>query len=247
MVEYFEYDYAGDAFRLFGMPHIVALALFLVCCVALIAFGSRIPASRRSVFRLSLAAALLVNEVIYHAWGVTVGIWSLETYLPLHLCSMLVWIAAIMLLTRSFALYEFVYFLGIAGATQAVITPDAGPFGFPHYRFFQVIISHSLIVLSALYMTTVEGFRPTLRSAVRVFLGLNVYALLVGAVNATIGSNYLFLSAKPETASLMDVLPPWPWYLAVLEAIAVLSLALLYLPFRRTGRTALPAGLQLRR
>jgi hypothetical integral membrane protein (TIGR02206 family) len=242
MAEYFEYDYAGDAFRLFGTPHIVALAVFLGSCAVLLTRGSRIPANRRTVFRLSLAAALLANEVIYHAWGISVGIWSIETHLPLHLCSMLVWVTAIMLLTRSCALYEIVYFLGIAGATQAVITPDAGPYGFPHYRFFQVIFSHALIVFSALYMTAAEGYRPTWQSAVRVFVGLNMYALLVAMVNRMLGSNYLFLSAKPETASLMDVLPPWPWYLAVLEAIAVLLLGLLYLPFRRTGRTALLAG-----
>jgi hypothetical integral membrane protein (TIGR02206 family) len=53
----------------------------------------------------------------------------------------------------------------------------------------------------------------------------------VGIVNALLGSNYLFIAHKPATASLLDVLPPWPWYLPILEAIALVLIGLLYLPF----------------
>jgi hypothetical integral membrane protein (TIGR02206 family) len=66
-----------------------------------------------------------------------------------------------MLITKNCLIYEFAYLIGIAGALQAVLTPDLGQYAFPHYRYFQVFISHGLIIISALYMTIVEGFRPT--------------------------------------------------------------------------------------
>jgi hypothetical integral membrane protein (TIGR02206 family) len=143
----------------------------------------------------------------------------------------LVFLSAVMLITRSYGLYEVVYFLGIAGATQAILTPDAGAYGFPHFRFFQVFVSHGAIVTAATYMTIVEGYRPTRASIGRVLVRGNLYALAVGIVNALIGSNYLFIARKPETASLLDVLPPWPWYLPILELIALVMIGLLYLPF----------------
>jgi len=37
---------------------------------------------------------------------------------------------------------------------------------------------------------------------------------------------------KPPTASLLDLLPPWPWYILWMEAIGLVVMCLiLYLPF----------------
>ena len=49
--------------------------------------------------------------------------------------------------------------------------------------------------------------------------------------NLLIGSNYLFIAHKPATASLMDVLPPWPVYIIFIEIIGVVVSLLLYAPF----------------
>jgi len=156
------------------------------------------------------------------------------------MCSVLVFLSAVMLLNRRFLLFELVYFWGIAGATQALLTPDIGIYGFPLYRFFQAFLSHGAIATAAVYMAAVERFRPTFKSVVRVFIIENIYAVVVGLINALIGSNYLFISRKPETASLLDVLPAWPWYILVMEGMAVVLLLLLYLPFVRAKRNSVP-------
>ena len=121
--------------------------------------------------------------------------------------------------------------MGIGGAMQALLTPDVGIYGFPHYRFFQTFISHGLLVSAPLYLTIVEGFRPTWKSLVRVIVGMNLYMLVVFFINQAIGSNYLFVAHKPYTPSLLDVLPAWPIYLLYIEAIGIAVSLLLYLPF----------------
>jgi hypothetical integral membrane protein (TIGR02206 family) len=93
------------------------------------------------------------------------------------------------------------------------------------------MLSHGTIITSAIYMTAVEGFRPTQRSLVRVLVGANLYMVAVGLVNWAIGSNYLFIAHKPATASLLDMLPAWPWYILYIEALGVVCCLLLYLPF----------------
>jgi uncharacterized membrane protein YwaF len=40
---------------------------------------------------------------------------------------------AYMLVTRSYVVYEFAYFMGIASAIQALLTPDLGLYGFPTF------------------------------------------------------------------------------------------------------------------
>jgi hypothetical integral membrane protein (TIGR02206 family) len=147
------------------------------------------------------------------------------------MCSLFVWLTAIMLLTRSYRVYEFAYFLGIGGAIQALITPNVGPFGFPHFRFFQAFFMHAPIVLGSVFMTTVEGYRPTGKSLLRVAVGTNLYMAAVFGINMLLGSNYMFIAQKPPTASLIDYLAPWPWYILELEAIGAAICLVLYLPF----------------
>jgi hypothetical integral membrane protein (TIGR02206 family) len=112
-----------------------------------------------------------------------------------------------------------------------LLTPNIGIYGFPHYRYFQTMISHGLLITSAVYLTTVEGMRPTWRSMMRVMLVTNVYMVVVFFINQLIGSNYLYVAHKPPGPTLLDSLPEWPWYLLYMEAIGLVMFLLLYLPF----------------
>jgi hypothetical integral membrane protein (TIGR02206 family) len=136
-----------------------------------------------------------------------------------------------MLISKNYSIYEFVYFLGIGGALQGLLTPDVGIFGFPHYRYFQTFMSHGLLVGAGVYMTVVEGFRPTWKSIMRIFAVSNIYMVIVFFINLALGSNYLWINAKPPMASIMDLLPAWPFYIPWMEAIGLLSCLLLYIPF----------------
>jgi len=229
MDQFFVKDWSGEAFILFGPGHLAALGV--VAVVILLLPLLRGKPRLQVIFRYSLAALLIVDELMWHWWNWSIGQWTVQTMLPLHLCSIFVFLSAIMLVTRSLRIYEFAYFIGIGAAMQALLTPDAGQYGFPHFRAFQVMISHGSIMTAAIYMTLVEGYRPTWKSLGRVFLWTNVYMAAVFVLNQAIGSNYLFVAHKPETASLMDVLGPWPWYILAVEAIALVICLLLYLPF----------------
>lgn len=229
-------DWAGDPFILFGPGHLTALGIILLVNILLVYFGRR--ASGRGLIRWSLAVLLLVDEAVWHLWNAVTGQWTLQTMLPLHLCSVFVYLSAYMLVTRNYRIYEFAYLLGIAGALQALLTPDAGKYGFPHLRAFQVMISHGAIITSAVYMTLVENFRPTWASVRRVLIGANLYMLVIFVLNLLIGSNYLFIAHKPETASLLDVLPPWPYYILIIELLGWAFCLLLYLPFMIRDRFA---------
>jgi hypothetical integral membrane protein (TIGR02206 family) len=230
MIDFFAGDYQGPAFELFGNTHLAALGALVLLNLILISFRNASDGTKATL-RWLLALFLLVNEIAWHYWNYSVGRWTLQTMLPLHLCSILVWLGALMLMTKSYRIYEFMYFMGIAGAIQALATPDLGIYGFPHFRFFQTFTSHGLIVTSAIYMTVVEGFRPTLKSILRVVIWTNVYALIVFFINSAIGSNYLMINHKPELPSLLDLLPEWPIYILYMELIGFVSILLLYFPF----------------
>jgi hypothetical integral membrane protein (TIGR02206 family) len=230
MEQFFAKDWGGAPFVMFGLPHLAALSIIVLLNIWLNRFKGA-PEKTRRIIRWTMASVLWANEIGWHVWNYFTGQWTIQTMLPLHLCSVLVWVGALALVTKNYLIYEFMYFMGIAGAIQALLTPDVGIYGFPHYRFFQTYISHGLIITSAVYMTVVEGYRPTWKSFGRVVLWMNIYMAVVFVVNTAIGSNYLFIAHKPPTASLLDLLPPWPWYIIYIEVIGLVMCLLLYLPF----------------
>ena len=238
--EFFAKDWHGAPFELFGPAHLTALAVIFLINILIVYLRNNFSPRARLATRYTLAALLLINETGWHLWNYSIGQWTIQTMLPLHLCSLLVFASAYMLITKSYAIYEFAYFLGIGAAVQALITPDAGIYGFPHFRFFQVMISHGVMVTAAIYMTAAEKYRPYPRSLLRLLIWGNVYMVAVFILNQWLGSNYLFIAHKPETPSLIDVLGPWPWYILSLEAFAIVVFCLLYLPFaikdRRQGK-----------
>jgi hypothetical integral membrane protein (TIGR02206 family) len=95
----------------------------------------------------------------------------------------------------------------------------------------QTFIAHGLLINIAIYMTVVEGFRPTLQSFKRVFIWTNLYMIVIFFLNLAIGSNYLFIAYKPNFPTLLDMLAPWPWYILELEAIGFAIFFILYIPF----------------
>lgn len=236
MQQYFAYNYTGGAFELFGTGHLVYLAI-IAGIIAFLIWGWRDPSekSKRSA-RLVIASIMLLNEIAWHSWNIATGAWTIKEHIPFHLCGIAIWSSIYMLLTRDFRVYQIIFFIALAGAIQGVITPPAGEYGLPHFRAFQTLISHGMVVIATVYIATIERARPTWSSIWKTMLFLNVYLALMFGVNMLLDSNYLFTMRKPETASLFDLLGPWPWYLVAAEILAVMLFSLLYLPFALSDR-----------
>ena len=236
MQKYFDYNYNGPPFDVFGAGHVTALC-FIAMIIGYLFRGWKKPgaqAKRRA--RLLLMWVILIVESSWHVWSLATDTWTIQRHLPLHTCSMGIWLSVVMLATRSYRLYEILFFVGIAGATQALLTPSMGPYGLPHFWAVQSLASHGLLVIALVYMTAIEGFRPTWKSVWRTMLVLNLYMLFVTGVNYLIGSNYMYTLHKPATASLLDAMGPWPWYIVSGEFVAVLFFSLLYVPFALSNR-----------
>lgn len=232
MDRYFSEDCPEGPFVLLSHPHLGAVLLITAACIALYVFRNLfISEKSRSKFRQALASMLILQEISFHIWNIATGQWTIEYALPLQLCGISTILAAVMLISKSYSIYEVVYFWGIAGAVQAILTPEIGVYTFPHFRYFQFFLGHGGIIVACLFMTFVEDFKPRLKSVWKAVIYLNAYAALVGVFNKVTGANYLFICQKPEISSVMDYLGPWPWYIISLELAAVVNFLILYIPF----------------
>jgi len=230
MDKYFAWDYTGAPFQLFGPAHIAALLALVLIGYGLMQFKNADERTRRKV-SIALGVFLWINESIWHLWNAYWGHWNIQTLLPLNACSILIWLGGFMFIFKNYTIYEFVYFMGMGGAFQYLMTPDLGIYGFPHFRYWQTFLAHGILFISPIYMTVVEGFRPTWKSFWRVIIGSNIYMGFVFIINRAIGSDYLFINGKPATASILDLLPPWPVYILYMEALGLITFLILYSPF----------------
>jgi hypothetical integral membrane protein (TIGR02206 family) len=226
-----------NSFQAYSTSHWIALLIFVIGVLLLYLLRNWLKGERRSkVVRYGLALVLVLSEVSLNVWYVAEGVYRVKDTLPLELCSISLYFCVFMLLFRSRFLFQIVYFTGIGGALQALLTPVLG-YPFPHYRFIEFFIAHITIIIAVLFMVWVEGYRPTLKSIAITMGFLNVMLVIIVGVNYLTGGNYMFLARKPDTASLLDVLGPYPWYLLSLEAVALVLFLLLYAPFSRSSRT----------
>ncbi len=223
---------AYEPFIAFSPAHLTALALFGAAAALLFVFRRFIRSRPKFAFtlRMALLVVLIGAEASLLIWYIARGVWEARFTLPLELCSLMLLAAILMLLTRSRFLTGLVFFAGIGGALQALITPNLA-YAYPHFRFIQFFAAHAAIILSALYMIWIERFRATWRTLLSAMLTLNVIALAVYLIDRLLDANYMFLRGKPDTPSVLDMFGDYPWYILAEEALALLTFTLLHVLF----------------
>ena len=115
MSQYFAYDYTGNPFVLFGTWHLVALLFIALLNVGMLGFRKS-SGKTRTAIRWTMAFMLWADEASWHIWNLYWGHWTIQTMLPLHICSILIWLAGFMLIFKIHPIFEFIYFIGIGGA-----------------------------------------------------------------------------------------------------------------------------------
>ena len=225
-------------FEFLGFPHLAAMGVTLALPILLTIVVKRLNSAKATQAVCSaFAGVLLFNEILpwSHRLAMVGAHEFARWYLPLHVCGITVFAVAAALVFRCRTAYEIAYFWGLVGATNAVVTPQLEA-GYPAYRFFQYFIAHGGIVAGALFATWGLGMRPTAKSVLRVFALLNLLAIVAFGVNWALGSNYMFLSRPPITQSPF-FFAPWPWYIPILDGVALVLFYVLLIPFK-IGRRA---------
>jgi len=157
---------------------------------------------------------------------------SWKTVLPLELCDAALVLAVFTLLCPRRAPAEVVYFWAGSGTLLAMLTPEL-PWSFPRWEFVVFFGLHGLVLVAAMVLVFGLGLRPRPR-APRRMLGITAgWAAFVSLVNLVLGTNFMYLRHKPTVATLLDWMGPWPVYIGVGGAVALILFHVLALPFRR--------------
>jgi hypothetical integral membrane protein (TIGR02206 family) len=213
---------------------LAVLAATAALCVALPVAARTHPGDWTRLVARILGGVLLGWFLAYHVVVALQGSYALDFDLPLHLTDVVTVVAALALWSPGALRFELTYFWGLTASLQAVLTPGLDPDDrFPSFFFWHYFITHSGVVVAAIFLAFGLGLTAHPHAVLRVFTATAAWAPVAAAGNALTGGNYMFLAERPETASLLDYMGSWPWYIMGAALLALAMFALLDIPFRR--------------
>lgn len=209
---------AQRQFTAYGPSYWSAIAVFVIVAVVLVWLGRRQTERQARVLGRVLGgvtAAIYVAMLVY-TWIPP----TLQRSVPLRLTDLATVAGAYAFWSQRQWAFELTYYWGLTLSAQALISPVLKSPDFPHHEFLAFWSIHLLVVWAAIYLCWGRGMRPTWRS----------YRFTM-AFNGIAGTNYGFLNAKPATASLLDVMGPWPVYVLTASALVLVVWALMTWPW----------------
>lgn len=241
---YFFGEGTTPEFGLFTPAHIAPILLMLTVLYVIFRNREKLRVwQHEEQLRYVLAFALILSDMSYY-WRL-VGMPSLGANpidnLPIGVCGWAAIFCSFMVVGKSQFLFDIAYFWLLSGSLFALLTPTPLTYTGPtRFRYYQFWAEHTLGYIAIFYMIFVHKIRPTVRSAVRSYLALLVFAVIAYNVNVMLpGANYLYL-ARPESApSVLDILPPnFVLRTAIIAAVITLMFFLAYLPWLLRDRKA---------
>jgi hypothetical integral membrane protein (TIGR02206 family) len=227
------------SFAAYGASHWTVLLVLAVGAGILAWSGTRYHDTRtvRVVGRV-FAVVLVAFHVPILIYDLTPARFDVEHSLPLHISDLAWMAAAYALWFRQWWAYALTYYWGLTLVPQALITPALDAPAFLGLDFVSFWGQHLLVLWAAVYLTWWVGMRPNWAGFAFAATVTVAWGMVMLGFNALAGTNYLFVSRKPDNPSLLDLMGEWPWYLGVELAVGLTAWALLTWPWTRHARVA---------
>jgi len=225
-------------FEIFGLEHnLFLIGTFTIWFLVLFTGKEILNLEQRRIFVLLLIFITISQELIDDILRWNVGIWDVAEDLPLHMCGISFFTSTYALYSKNQTAFELSYFWGLAGAFQAIITPDPTRFVMDVSLFWN-FLSHGLIILNVLWMIVIDNMRCRVGSYLNAIIITNGILFIISIVNSILGGNYWFICEKPGGESPF-IMGEWPLYIIGFQISGILLLGLFYIPMiilRKKGK-----------
>ena len=195
-----------QAYPLFGAVHLGELEAVAVCILLTARWYRRSPERTRRRILWGVTVLLLADEAVLVIAMLATGQWN-WSYLPLHLCSIHIFLCTTCTLTGKDWCKEELYALCTPGAAIALLCP--GWLGTKAWSLINLhsVTLHGLLVLYPILLVA-GGFRPQVRRLPAVLAFLFGSALPIYFVNKVLYTNFYFLNG-PTSSPVTALFTQW--------------------------------------
>jgi len=179
-------------------------------------------------FRKGWGWTVVVYKILETVWYNWPSNFDIQESLPLQLCDLAAFVAAVAMITQRRTWRAVLYFWAIGLSTQAFFTPILR-MGYQSWNFWFFWISHTMIIGSAMYDIVVRRFRPGVRDLVLGLAWSVAFTIMVMIVNAIWHTNYGYVgNTRPLNPTIIDKLGSWPLRVFKLAGVVVVLFVILW-------------------
>ena len=188
----------------------------------------------RQLLAFFIGVCIIFQESYLFFYRQYFEIFNPQKHIPIHLCSFSQFIAAYTLFTKSQRGFELAFYWAIAAAIQPILTPELESTSVDT-QFVIFFLSHGLIILSIIWLITVEKRKLRSQSLKEVIIITNILLIPIALINWIFGSNYMFLCRKPAVENPL-LLGEWPFYLLGFELLGISFFCISFFAMKLFGR-----------
>ncbi len=218
-------------FEHFSPLHLCVTAVFILIIIASMLFYKKLGERERQKFLYVMAALLIIDEIWKHAFTLATGQWTWG-FLPLHLCSINLFVCVWHSFKRDDVSAEALYALCAPGALIALLMPT-----WTNLPFWNAMSLHSnsvhILLLMYPMLLLAGGFRPSVKRLPKVAVMLLCEVVPIFFLNKIIDTNFFFINGT-ENNPLLELLASTfgeKLYILGLPILLVVVWAAMYLPW----------------
>ncbi len=219
----------GVGFSFYGAIHILWLVVFVVVVAVSCIWYSRMTAESRKKWNKGVALLLVADEVFKVVMLLIGGNYS-ASYLPLHLCSINIFLIALHAWKPNQTLNSFLYTICIPGALAALLFPSWSKLPVMNFMHIHSFTVHILLALYPLVLTICGEIKPRLKYVAKCMLLLVAMAAVIYVVNLLLDTNFMFLMRAEKDNPLYIFEQLWGSHLLGFPVIIAGVLLVMYLP-----------------
>ena len=216
-------------FSHFGALHIAWLVFFLLLTAANCLWYCKLSALGRKRWRIVVAVLLVIDELFKDVMLIIGGRFS-PGYLPLHLCSINIFLIALHAWKPNKLLGGYLYTVGIPGTLAALLFPtwtSLPIWNFMHLHSFTV---HILLALYPIVLGVAGELSPSVKQLPKYLLLLVAMAVPIYGINLLLDTNFMFLMSADQGNPLYLFEQLWGNHLYGFPVIITGVLIVMYVP-----------------
>ena len=227
----------GVGFAHFGPLHWIELGFCVLLALACALLYRKAGEKTRKNIRVTFAALLILDEVFKHVMLLAGGRWTTE-YLPVHLCSINLFLVAFHARKPSKAVSDFLYCICLPAAVAALLFPSWNALPLANFMHLHSLSVHILLAIYPLMLLSggeVSRNPRQIPKCLLILLGLAGVALIV---NLIFDTNFMFLMYAPDNNPLKWFETTMGHHLIGFPIIITAVLLVMYLPIPKRRKAA---------
>lgn len=219
----------GVGFSYYDGLHIAWLVAFVLIAVLSCVWYKEAGYAAQTCWN-KVVAVLIVLDEIFKMVMLTIGGRYTLSYLPLHLCSINIFVVAIHAWKPNKTLGSFLYTVCIPGALAALLFPTWASLPFTNFMHLHSFTVHILLALYPIVLAVNGRIEVSIKNVPKCLLMLLCMAVPIYLFNVIFDTNFMFLMSADPGNPLYLFEQMWGSHLLGFPVIITAIIVVMYVP-----------------